>query len=139
MVVTGRLVGISLLAATLLALLVARPAGGFTLNDECDLTIQSLSEDGQPLDSASPGSGGTQDDPFLIDWEGTVRYEGNTGSHLGPFGDDGHVILWFTGQLFFRLNLLTACVAGCTDKGRVEIGDRLHTMRARTSEKVHAG
>jgi hypothetical protein len=82
MVLTARLIGASLAASTLLALLIVGPAAAFSLNDECDLAIQSLGEDGEPLDSASPGAGGTQDDPFLIDWEGSVSYEGNTGNQV---------------------------------------------------------
>jgi len=68
--------------AVLLALAFASPTAAFELNDECSLVIQSFSEDGEPLDSAAPGAGGTQDDPLLIDWEGSVRYEGNTGSQV---------------------------------------------------------
>lgn len=69
--------------AGMLALLVAAPAAAFDLSTPCNLALQSFSEDGQPLDSATGrGDGGTRDNPFIIDWEGTVRYQGDTGDQV---------------------------------------------------------
>jgi len=57
------------------------PAGAFELTN-CRLVLQSFGADGQPLDTAigdsEGGEGGSQDDPFVVDYDGTVRYEGDT-------------------------------------------------------------
>lgn len=74
------------LAGLLLALLVATPVTAFELNGGCNLTLTSNDESGATVDTAiggpgpDGGSGGTHDDPFLIDWEGTVSWDGNSGS-----------------------------------------------------------
>ncbi len=60
-------------------LLAALPAGPAVAADAtgCSGSAQSVSADGTVLDEASaPGDGGTQSDPFVVDPEGTVIYEG---------------------------------------------------------------
>jgi hypothetical protein len=72
------------IAGLLLALLAAAPVGAFELNGGCNLTLTSNDESGATVDTASGGSGGgsggTHDDPFVIDWEGTVSWSGDSGS-----------------------------------------------------------
>jgi hypothetical protein len=73
------------LPAAVMALLLAQPAAAFELNGGCSLEIASLDAAGAPVDVASgPGAagGGTQDDPFLIDWDGTVSWVGNSGDQV---------------------------------------------------------
>jgi hypothetical protein len=70
-------------AAPILGLLLAAPVAGFELNGGCTVTLTSMDADGEVIDTASgPGSGGTQDDPFLIDWDGTVSWESSSGSQI---------------------------------------------------------
>ncbi|HLA17052.1 MAG TPA: hypothetical protein VJZ72_09155 [Candidatus Limnocylindrales bacterium] len=47
-------------------------------------TIELASNNGvAPLDEAvGPGAGGTFDDPFLVDWDGTVDWTGSTGGTI---------------------------------------------------------
>ncbi|MGH2385425.1 MAG: hypothetical protein ACRDGB_10300 [Candidatus Limnocylindria bacterium] len=65
--------------------LLASPVSAFELTD-CRLIVQSSDADGEPLDTAvgdtDGGEGGTRDDPFRVDYDGTVRYEGDTGEQL---------------------------------------------------------
>lgn len=65
--------------------LLASPASGFELTD-CRLIVQSFDADGEPLDTAvgddEGGEGGTRADPFRVDYDGTVRYEGDTGEQV---------------------------------------------------------
>lgn len=69
--------------AGVLALLVAAPVAAFDLSTPCNLALESSTEGGQPLDGASGrGPGGTYEDPFIIDWEGTVSYVGSTGGQV---------------------------------------------------------
>jgi hypothetical protein len=72
-------------AALGVLLLLPSPVGAFELTD-CGLTLQSFAADGEPLDTVigetDGGEGGTQDDPFLVDYGGTVRYEGDTGDQV---------------------------------------------------------
>ena len=70
---------------TILTLLLAYPAAAFELNGGCTLEIASTDASGGPLDLASgPGAagGGTQADPFLIDWDGTVSWVGSSGDQV---------------------------------------------------------
>jgi hypothetical protein len=76
----------ALAAAALLALLAVSQAGAFELNGGCTLDISSSAADGGALDAASGapggGQGGTQGDPFLVDWDGTVSWLGTSGSQV---------------------------------------------------------
>lgn len=73
------------LAAVGATVLLAAPVAGFELTD-CRLAVQSFDADGEPLDTATGdadgGDGGTRADPFRVDYEGTVRYEGDTGDQV---------------------------------------------------------
>ena len=70
--------------ATLLSFMLAAPAAAFDLNGGCTLELASTDASGAGLDTAtgSPegGQGGTQDDPFIVDWNGQVAWNGSTGS-----------------------------------------------------------
>jgi hypothetical protein len=72
--------------SSLLSILVAAPAAAFDLNGGCTLTISSTDASGAALDSASGdpggGQGGTQGDPFIVDWDGTVSWNGSSGSQV---------------------------------------------------------
>ena len=65
--------------------LVAQPVAGFELTG-CRLIVQSFDADGEPLDTAvgdgEGGEGGTRADPFRVDYDGTVLYEGDTGEQV---------------------------------------------------------
>ena len=69
--------------ALLLLIATASPAAAFDLNGGCTLDLASTDASGAPLDTASGspegGDGGTQEDPFLIDWDGQVAWNGTTG------------------------------------------------------------
>jgi hypothetical protein len=71
-----------ILAAALLAALLlpvfAGPAAAFPLST-CTLSLASTDADGAPLDTAQGGApDSTVDDPFKVDWDGEVAYEGST-------------------------------------------------------------
>lgn len=68
--------------AGLLSLLLVTPAFAFDLNGGCNLSLSSTDAAGAALDTASVGQGGTQDDPFLVDWDGTVSWQGDSGSQV---------------------------------------------------------
>jgi hypothetical protein len=73
-------------AVALLGVVFSAPAAAaFELSD-CNLLLQSFDADAQPLDTAigddAGGEGGTREDPFLVDYEGTVRYQGDTGEQV---------------------------------------------------------
>lgn len=73
-------------AAALAAVaLLPSAAAAFELTD-CRLVLQSFDRGDQPLDTAigdsTGGEGGTSEDPFRVDYEGTVRYEGDTGDQV---------------------------------------------------------
>lgn len=76
----------ALAAAMLMALLAAGPVGAFELNGGCTLDIASTDASGGSLDTASGapggGQGGTQSDPFIVDWDGTVSWTGTSGSQV---------------------------------------------------------
>jgi hypothetical protein len=71
-------------ATTALAL-TPSPAAAFELTG-CHLIAQSFDAEGEPLDTAigdaEGGEGGTRADPFRVDHDGTVRYEGDTGEQV---------------------------------------------------------
>lgn len=70
-------------AAVATGLLLATPVAAFELNGGCTVTLTSLDADGEVIDTASgPGAGGTQADPFMIDWDGTVSWQSNSGSQV---------------------------------------------------------
>jgi hypothetical protein len=64
---------------------LASSVAGFELTD-CRLIVQSFDADGEPLDAAvgdtDGGEGGTRADPFRVDYDGTVLYEGDTGEQV---------------------------------------------------------
>lgn len=67
-------------SAILLALfgmvVAAAPVAAFPLTN-CTLKLESLTSDGGALDTAQGGApDATQADPFIVDWDGTVAYEG---------------------------------------------------------------
>lgn len=67
-------------AAIAIGLLLAGPVGAFELDGGCSLTITSTDASGATIDTASgPGSGATQSDPLMIDWEGSVSWNGSSG------------------------------------------------------------
>lgn len=65
--------------AGLLVLALAAPTSAFELNGGCTLELSSTDSSGAALDTASNGQGGTQDDPFIVDWNGTVSWSGSSG------------------------------------------------------------
>ena len=62
--------------------LVASPVSAFEVTD-CRLILQSFDGDGEPFDTAvgdaEGGEGGSRGEPFRVDYDGTVRYEGDSG------------------------------------------------------------
>jgi hypothetical protein len=65
--------------ALALWLVSGAPAGAAELDGGCAGAGVSLDGDGNELDTASaPGDGGTSGDPFRVDYDGTVAYEGTT-------------------------------------------------------------
>lgn len=66
--------------------LLASPATAFELTPDCRLSVQSFDADGQPLDTATGdadgGEGGTRADPLRVEYDGTVRYEGDSGEQV---------------------------------------------------------
>jgi hypothetical protein len=70
------------LAVVALTLLIPGSTAAFPLTN-CSLEITSLDIDGIPVDSASGGTGdATQDDPFIVDWDGDVLWSGTTGDQV---------------------------------------------------------
>jgi hypothetical protein len=65
-------------AIAFVAAAFAQPVSAFPLIG-CTLTVSSTNARGEALDSASSGdASGTFDDPFSVDFAGTVHYEGRT-------------------------------------------------------------
>ena len=72
----GRLV---ILAMLVTSLLIPAASLAFPLTN-CTATLTSISADGSPLDTVVGGAAdSTREDPFLVDWNGTVAWEGTTG------------------------------------------------------------
>jgi hypothetical protein len=67
-------------------MLGAAPAGAVELDGGCEGSGVSLTEDGDEIDEATAPSDdvGTEDEPFEVDYDGTVTYEGTSPS---PFED----------------------------------------------------
>jgi hypothetical protein len=75
-----RRLGGALASALGIGLLAAAPVASFDLDGGCSMTMTSTDASGATIDTASgPGAGGTQSDPFMIDWEGSVSWNGNSG------------------------------------------------------------
>jgi hypothetical protein len=72
---------LALLLALGLLLGLAVPASAFELTN-CTLQLTSTNASGATLDTAQQGptGGGTLDDPFVVDWDGSVHYYGTFGS-----------------------------------------------------------
>ena len=67
--------------AVAIGLLWAAPVAAFELNGGCTVTLTSMDASGNVIDTATgPGAGGTQDDPFMIDWDGTISWQSSSGS-----------------------------------------------------------
>lgn len=74
--------GFAVPIALLLVLLVPGSASAFPL-DGCTLSITSLDAHGATLATATGGGNdSTQDNPFIVDWDGTVSYQGTTGTQV---------------------------------------------------------
>lgn len=59
-------------------LLLAAPVAAFPLTN-CVLQASSIRADGSQIDSIASGAAdATQDDPFIVDWDGTVSYSGSS-------------------------------------------------------------
>jgi hypothetical protein len=70
---------------SLMSVALVAPVAAFELNGGCTLELTSTDASGAIVDSASgPGDagGGTQSDPFLVDWDGAVAWEGSSGDQL---------------------------------------------------------
>jgi hypothetical protein len=73
---------VAFLAVVALTLLIPGSTAAFPLTN-CSLEITSLDIDGIPVDSASGGAAdATQDDPFIVDWDGDVLWNGTTGDQV---------------------------------------------------------
>jgi len=71
---------LGVIAAIALAALAHAPAvAAFELNGGCTLDLASTDASGAALDTAANGRGGTQEDPFIVDWDGTVSWNGSSG------------------------------------------------------------
>lgn len=70
-------------AACLMLLPGAASTAAFELNGGCTVTLTSMDAGGGTIDTATgPGAGGTEADPFLIDWEGSISWQSNSGSQV---------------------------------------------------------
>ncbi len=73
-----RVLLVSAAMAALSLLIWAAPAAAFPLTN-CTLQAASLKADGSALDSIASGANdATQEDPFLVDWDGTITYQGQS-------------------------------------------------------------
>ena len=73
---------VALPAALLLALVIPGTASAFPLTN-CTLNLNSTAKGGASLDTATGGGAdATQQDPFIVDWDGTVVYDGTTGTQV---------------------------------------------------------
>lgn len=76
-----RFLALATTVGSLLCALAVAPVAGFEVDGGCNVTLTSTDADGNTLDTASgPGSGGTQADPFMIDWDGEVSWTASSGS-----------------------------------------------------------
>jgi hypothetical protein len=65
-------------AALLVGVALTGPASAGEA-DGCTWSVKSLDRDGKVIDTASgPGGGATNDDPLLIDQQGSIAYQGTT-------------------------------------------------------------
>lgn len=73
---------LALLVVLAMGLMIPGSAAAFPLTN-CTLELTSLDASGNALDSAvGGGQDSTQEDPFLVDWEGRVVWNGTTGSQV---------------------------------------------------------
>jgi hypothetical protein len=73
---------LAVVSLPVLVLLLPAAAGAFPLAD-CTLNLTSVGADGKNLDDATGGGkDSTLADPFQVDWDGTVAWEGTTGSQV---------------------------------------------------------
>jgi hypothetical protein len=73
-----RVLFVSAAMAALSLLIWAAPAAAFPLTN-CTLQAASLKADGSALDSIAGGAiDATQEDPFIVDWDGTITYQGGS-------------------------------------------------------------
>lgn len=73
---------LAFLAVLAMTLMIPGSAGAFPLTN-CSLELTSLDAEGVVLDSAAGGaSDASQTDPFIVDWEGTVVWNGTTGEQV---------------------------------------------------------
>ncbi len=74
-----RIVFAPVLLAGSAVLALAAPVAAFPLTT-CTLALASTDASGAPLDTATSGAAdATRADPFQVDWEGMVSYQGTTG------------------------------------------------------------
>jgi hypothetical protein len=79
-----------LLTASLLP--AAAPAAAFPLTT-CQLSLTSKDANGAVVDTAQSGANdGTQSDPILVDWEGSVDYTGTTTSVIRNYSYQVYVL-----------------------------------------------
>jgi len=73
---------LAIVAVLALGLLIPGSVAAFPLTN-CTLEITSLDIDGNVVDSASGGAAdATQNDPFIVDWDGDVLWSGTTGDQV---------------------------------------------------------
>lgn len=73
---------LALLVVLAMGLMIPGSAVAFPLTN-CTLEITSLDIDGNALDSVAGGSAdATQGDPFIVDWDGDVLWNGTTGDQV---------------------------------------------------------
>lgn len=73
---------LALLVVLAMALLIPGSAAAFPLTN-CTLELTSLDENGNAVDSSTgPSADATLDDPFLVDWDGSVVWNGTMGSQV---------------------------------------------------------
>jgi hypothetical protein len=83
----------AVMLAALGILILAAPVGAFPLTN-CTLQATSLDANGATIDSIQSGADdATQADPFIVDWDGSVDYDGtaqiamvNNSWHIDVFG-----------------------------------------------------
>ena len=73
-----RVLLVSAAMAALSLLVWTAPVAAFPLTN-CTLEASSAAADGSPVDSIVGGADdATQEDPFLVDWDGTISYQGGS-------------------------------------------------------------